>query len=343
MLELIHTSAPRGLLDDRRGYTTVACTESMPDDLCAELAQRSTAGLSRLDDGDSQELRAVYRVWPLQLQGSPALVLTRIVPIASDYSGRPARLAHHLVFEGQEASGQVLAGSLLEDGVFVDRWDGQPRRLDPRSAPFRSERGRQLADAELLRATRLPEEWSAYLAIEAGKPRISPCTVLLAESADLRLILAAIVARCGRCRRIRIETSEDQLLDARPSLLVLRRPPANREAYEIVADWSESPGETRPPGCSSDAPPHPNPTMRVEGPLLNLESLPRPQAGRWAKPPTSVPDGQQLEADAEPGVASPRTAAREALGAFAVGVVVGVAIAIASALVFQGHWPTRAP
>ena len=337
MLELIHTSAPRGLLDDRSGYTTVACTPGMQEDLCAILAQRSAATFARLDEDAAPESRAVYRIWPLKIKGGHAVVMTRIVPVANDFSGRPARLAHHLVFEGEEATGETLAACLIAQGLFVDRWDESPRQLAQRSTSVNSGEGRGLEQHGFRATTQYPQEWARFLATQASTPRLAPCTVLLSEQADLQALLADVLVHCGSCRDVRIETSEDHLLDARPSLLVLRRPPADRAAFEVVADWSVSTGRERPPSHDGGSGPRKPLAPTSAGPLLSLEGLPRPEGQHWTTHAGARDPAEEGHTESEPDRTDPGTATLKAMGAFGLGITFGIVIAVAASLALAGR------
>ena len=271
MVELVHTSVPRGLDGSGPGYATVAATTGFRMDVARLLAAGSTAAVPRLEPGADAEQFAVYRLWHV----GTSLVLTRIVPVEADYSGRPARLAHHLVLEGPEACGSRAAALLMADGVFRDRWSGEPALLPPKDAPPRIADDRSAwAGACFGMLTEHAAEWERHLAAEAGLRSERPTAVLLPARSDLRAVLAAIVRHSPSGRRIRIETSLDHLPDANPAVLLLRGPGAIPSMVQTAADWSGSRGTAAPPARTPDG--EPVPVAAPDGARIDMQALPLP-------------------------------------------------------------------
>ena len=97
--ELIHTSVPRGLRGDS-GFATAVATRALPVGLESVLAELSAY------DFDANRCVGVDRVdWAhriLTLRGKSFTVLSRVAPCGNDSSGRPNRIAHHLVLDADE-------------------------------------------------------------------------------------------------------------------------------------------------------------------------------------------------------------------------------------------------
>lgn len=121
---LIHTSAPRGLLPNTRGFTTVAVTEGIPPTWRERLESLSAYESSGPGVSRRPTCHAHFRA---EVAGSTRSVVTRIVPAGLDYSGRPNRLAHHILVEPDEMPAAGPAWLLAQDGLFRETWDEQPR------------------------------------------------------------------------------------------------------------------------------------------------------------------------------------------------------------------------
>jgi len=125
-LELIYTSAPRGLRAGASGYCTVAQTRGMRVDLMAALERRSL--FTHEPKGDSPVYYS-YRI--LSLGGSNWRVLSRARDAGLDFTGRRHYLVHHLVLEtSEELAGWQPAEILLGWGGWRDRWSEAPVQLE---------------------------------------------------------------------------------------------------------------------------------------------------------------------------------------------------------------------
>ena len=130
-LELIYTSAPRGLRAGASGYCTVAQTRGMREDLVAALERRSL--FTHEPKGDSP-IYYSYRI--LSLAGTNWRVLSRAKDAGLDFTGRRHYLVHHLVLEtSEELTGWQPAEILLGWSGWRDSWSGTPVQLEgPRNA-----------------------------------------------------------------------------------------------------------------------------------------------------------------------------------------------------------------
>jgi hypothetical protein len=326
MMELIHTSAPKGLDGSRPGYTVVRMTEGMPKELVPALVAASAMGVQRIAAGVDPEPFAVYQVWRL---GGDRVAITRIVPVTADYSGRPARLAHHYVLSGEEASGASVAAVLCDRSLFRDAWNEEPTLVDAAPPPVVAQpEARSAAVAALEACTAYHAEWLAFLAARATRRTEVPDIVLLPHAVPLRLILAAVAAGAERATDIGMGTSEEHVADARPSLVFLRAPVKPRST-DVLADWSAARGASAPPHQPDSHRAAKRPAMKAARPELELGELP---------PPVAVPSGwegaepsstERVPAHGTSAAAPPaRLAAStaEALSAYAVGAIVGLAI-----------------
>lgn len=325
MQELIHASAPAGLLEGRPGYTTVAATESLPQDLARMLEHGSTAAITRLGKGVDPERFAIYRLWTV---GTARLAVTRIVPVAADYTGRPARLAHHFVLEAEEVSGSTIAAILMDRTLFVNRWEGDPQRLKNRVPPADPTASAPAAGCPgLTSVTDHGESWERALATEGCRTRASPVAVLVPSECDMRAVLASIARRCEDPRRLSIETSLDHLMDARPSLLVLRDRTIPTTGMQLLADWSTARGAAAPPAVAA-APKRRSASFPHHGPELQIGELPEPTAVQRAAPSPPAPAASPAPVLDEAHVREQQRAWRFPLAAalwFAGGVVTGAA------------------
>ena len=346
MLELIHTSAPRGILDDRAGYTTVACSEGMPAELTAALVRGSTATTQRIAQDAQAEDHAVYRIWSVPYPKSSAVAITRIVPVAADYTGRPARLAHHVILVGAEVKLDALCAILLDQTAFRDTWTDPPTYLEPRTigpGPLTAEIQASLdALAEL---TDHSSPWADYLAGQAEEQKPVPCTVLVPQATRMRQLLAAVVSRASDPLALRIETSEDHLVTARPSLLLIGARSSDPSGLTVVADWTDERGIIPPPQLTVRSPRvTPQPKQPRHTALLDLHGLPQPigsnssAAGRLGEFADADIDARSQEF-AELTL-DPNTAALAGIVAYFIGVVTAGTTTIVLALllgVFQEH------
>jgi hypothetical protein len=335
VLELVHTSAPRGLDGRGPGYVTVAMTEGMDPTLARALASESGASLPpRAGNSPS----CVVRLW------SPrpgAVAITRIVSIDADHAGRMARLAHHVVLERDDDPGRVILGMLLTPGALLDAWHGEPRLLARRHAPITAGSGSTAAFGDL---TDHPNAWARHLASVASARDGTSSVAVVPPGTPINELVAAIVAASPDASLLRIETSTERVGTARPPLLLLE-PAACAPGLRVVADWSERRGVTAPPassGGSSDTRPAPSTdpaATRAELDLSRLPPPPRPRAMARREEPATARHRQAMERDeSSAGTASRRGDTPSTLpiiAAYAAGAALGAAAtALASAL-----WP----
>ncbi len=136
-LELVYTSAPKGLRQGSSGYCTVACTRGMPPNY-VELLESLSGYKPVFAAGDAMAAKnpiscSHYRVY---VGGKGMSVLSRICFAGFDHTGRTNKLAHHLLVDSEE---QVAAGPFAlagDEGLFLSQWAGEPRQFDaPKRLP----------------------------------------------------------------------------------------------------------------------------------------------------------------------------------------------------------------
>ena len=126
--ELLYTSAPRGLKSGTHGFCMVLCSEGMPGPLATALE-----GLSAYKPvypvGDPLEARnpvtAMHVILPAI--GRKQHVLSRVASFGLDYSGRPNKLAHHVVLDSRDLAAAGPAWLLTQPGVIKNDWSGDPK------------------------------------------------------------------------------------------------------------------------------------------------------------------------------------------------------------------------
>jgi hypothetical protein len=124
-LELVYTSAQRGLRPGSSGFCTVAMTRGMPPALVPRL--ESLGGYRPGSDGAGPRTRSFWRI---EAGGSEVLVLAVVGPAPPDHTHRTNKIASYLVLGPRE---QVPAGPawlLAQPGLFRESWAGPPALLD---------------------------------------------------------------------------------------------------------------------------------------------------------------------------------------------------------------------
>ena len=93
-LELINTSAPRGIDSGSRGFTTVAITQGLSGIWRTRLESMSSYSI---ESGITSK-PIIYSHAELVVAGSRRSVISRVGHAGLDYSGRPNRIAHHISY-----------------------------------------------------------------------------------------------------------------------------------------------------------------------------------------------------------------------------------------------------
>lgn len=114
--ELIHTSVEKALRGGA-GFATAVATEGMPPGLEPVLAELSAFEVDSARASGADEVDWCHRI--VTLQGRSYTVLSRAAACGPDWSGRPNRVAHHVVVDASERPAAGPAWALANFGHFV--------------------------------------------------------------------------------------------------------------------------------------------------------------------------------------------------------------------------------
>jgi hypothetical protein len=124
--ELLYTSAPKGLKQGSRGFTTVLCTEGMPANLVSRL--EALSGYRHVftpQDARYNDNPVAFSHLRIITTGRARSILSRISVYGVDYSGRTNKLAHHIALDTNEQTAAGPAWLLLNGEILRTSWDGQ--------------------------------------------------------------------------------------------------------------------------------------------------------------------------------------------------------------------------
>jgi hypothetical protein len=115
--EFVHTSVEKGLRGDS-GFAIAVLTRSLPASLEPALAELSAYDFDRTRAVGADRIDWAHRI--VSVQGRSYTVLSRTAPCGNDWSGRPNRIAHHLVVEAHERAAAGPAWLLARFGAFLE-------------------------------------------------------------------------------------------------------------------------------------------------------------------------------------------------------------------------------
>ncbi|MEL6105941.1 MAG: hypothetical protein AAFU85_07890 [Planctomycetota bacterium] len=123
--ELLYTSAPKGLRHGSRGFCVVLTTAGMPINVISRLeAISSYRRLFAPDSGQDDKNPVSFAHQRLNLGGTHSSVLSLVCAYGTDYSGRPNKLAHHVLLDANEYPSAGPAWLMLQSFMRRD-WFGQ--------------------------------------------------------------------------------------------------------------------------------------------------------------------------------------------------------------------------
>ena len=128
-LELVYTSAERGLRAGTSGFCTVAMTRGLPPALVPRLE-----ALGGYRPGPSGNGPQAHCFWRVETAGSVAHVLAVVGPAPPDHTQRTNKIAAYLVLGQAELVPAGPAWLLQQRGVLRDGWPGAPAWIE---APVR--------------------------------------------------------------------------------------------------------------------------------------------------------------------------------------------------------------
>ncbi|MCK6486262.1 MAG: hypothetical protein L6R00_19245 [Phycisphaerae bacterium] len=136
-MELMYTSAPRGLKPGSFGYCTVAVTNGMPPPLIQQLEDLSGYNRTQIPGvSDDQTNPPSYAHWRIVLGGLPYSVLSHVRSEGFDYSKRRNKFAHHVVVQAHEQVDAGPAWVFMQSGFIESTWSGEPRTImTPKALP----------------------------------------------------------------------------------------------------------------------------------------------------------------------------------------------------------------
>ncbi len=176
-LQLIFTSAPRGLVAGRSGYCTVARHRSIPDRLAQILESLGTP--------HQNPQGATYTFRIIEASNANWFVLSRFVARGLDYSQRDNRLAQHLIFTAEEAA--VLpppAAIAFRWNGWLNEWTKEPTWLTEDSRPLILDNAPALRPASGWREFSGTGAKAAWLVNEVG-----PATLCLTQPPEDKILL----------------------------------------------------------------------------------------------------------------------------------------------------------
>jgi hypothetical protein len=128
-LELVYTSASKGLRAGTSGFCTVAMTRGLPPALVPRLE-----ALGGYRPGPSGDGPVAFAFWRIDLAGSIAHVLSVVGPAPPDHTQRTNKIATYVVLGADELVPAGPAWLLGQPGLLRRAWKGEPAWIE---APVR--------------------------------------------------------------------------------------------------------------------------------------------------------------------------------------------------------------
>jgi hypothetical protein len=128
-LELVYTSATKGLRAGTSGFCTVAMTRGLPPALVPRLE-----ALGGYRPGPSGDGPVAFAFWRIDLAGSIAHVLSVVGPAPPDHTQRTNKIATYVVLGADELVPAGPAWLLGQPGLLRRAWKGEPAWIE---APVR--------------------------------------------------------------------------------------------------------------------------------------------------------------------------------------------------------------
>ncbi|MSR42047.1 MAG: hypothetical protein EXS10_09145 [Phycisphaerales bacterium] len=171
--ELIHTSVEKGLRGGT-GFATAVATRGLPSGLEGALEELSAYDFEPTRAVGADRIDHAHRI--VTVQGRSYSVLSRVSPCGNDWSGRPNRIAHHVVLDPSERAAAGPAWMLANMPCFADEVPATEER--PFGPSIRSENSAER------RATAWPSAgfdvgWAGVVAKTLLDMPQSPCYLVL--------------------------------------------------------------------------------------------------------------------------------------------------------------------
>lgn len=301
----------------------MACTAGTSQALVARLERSSSIATPRYQSDVPLDQLSVLRIWPLDLEGA-WLVVTRVVPVPADFTGRPARLTHHVLLPRGAATGAHVQSLLARADTFRDRWDGAPEALPPRPIPQPTTN--QPPSKVIQAMTPQPDSWLRRVADLAQTRAGTSSAIAVPTGVSRRQVIAEICGRVGSLERLRIASTEEPLDGQAAAVVVIGiDDPLPAGMRWIPTQEIEQPKSPEPPPTAAPVPAR----RRVPG-GVDLTGL-------ATAPPIGTSDFLDGADDGEPSETSGRSgwmgfASMDdrsiVLLAFSTGIVSGIAMTL---------------
>jgi hypothetical protein len=192
-LELIYTSAKRGLRPGTRGFCTVAYTRGMLPQMIQLLEALSAYKPLYPVHHEKAELNPVsvshYRP---TMAGRNASILSRVAPAPAEHTQRSNKIAHHVVLRGPECCEAGPAWIAAQPEFFREAWDETPRLItDSKAIPEGDGFGTFASTWEALTGD---AGWAGVLAWHFLSQNASPAYLLFEPGMSLLPLIAEALA-----------------------------------------------------------------------------------------------------------------------------------------------------
>ena len=177
-LELVYTSAEKGLRPGTSGFCTVAMTRGMPPALVPRL--EALGGYRPGPSGDGPVAQCFWRIETTQ---GIAHVLSRVGPASPDHTQRTNKLATYLVLGSDELPPAGPAWLLRQPGVLRESWSGAPAWIE---APVTVPRSPRVGPRQCVAWARACGDagWAGVAASAFLRDQSKPVHLVLPESLD---------------------------------------------------------------------------------------------------------------------------------------------------------------
>lgn len=199
-LELIYTSAERGLRPGTRGYCTVAYTQGMLPQMIQLLealsAYKALFPLHHEREAENPVSISHYRP---TMAGRNSSILSRVAPAQAEHTQRSNKIAHHVVLRDSECPPAGPAWVAAQPGFFRESWNDAPRLFtDPKPVPSGPEGGTRASHWEALTGD---AGWAGVLAWHFLSQNSIPAYLLFAPGMDVLPLISEALALIPARRR----------------------------------------------------------------------------------------------------------------------------------------------
>jgi hypothetical protein len=193
--EFVHTSVEKGVRGDS-GFAIARLTRGLPATLEPGLAELSAYDFDRTRAVGADRIDWAHRI--LSAQGRSYTVLSRTAPCGSDWSGRPNRIAHHVVVEPHERAGAGPAWMLSRFVGFAESVPLVEERGVGPALPLGDESPRPALGWE---AAGFDRGWAGVVAHTLLDRPDGVCCVVLPEECDTLPLVADVLSLIAADKR----------------------------------------------------------------------------------------------------------------------------------------------